>query len=87
LAAELPALPAEVAEEVKAYFADLHSWISSVMEQGQSTGRMRLAGTPAAEASAFMASIYGAMLAARAAGDTSLFWEIANQSTNRLRMP
>jgi TetR/AcrR family transcriptional repressor of nem operon len=87
LAAELPALPAEVAQEVKDYFGDLHTWMSSVMEEGQSTGRLRLAGTPAAEASAFMASTYGAMLAARAAGDAPLFWVITHQATNRLGMP
>jgi len=86
LAAELPAVPAEVADEVKGHFKDLHAWITSTMEEGESRGGMQLADTPSAEASMFMASIHGAMLAARAAGDALLFWEIAKQSTNRLRM-
>lgn len=85
LAAELPAIPVEVADEVKGHFRDLHAWTTSVMAAGASTGAMRLAGTPSAEASAFIASIHGAMLAARASGDASLFWEIAQQSVNRLR--
>ena len=56
------------------------------MEEGKSKGKMQLADAPSAEASMFMASIHGAMLAARAAGDALLFWEIAKLSTDRLRM-
>lgn len=84
LAAELPAVPAEVADEVKGHFRDLHAWVASNMEQGESQGRMQLDGTPSAEASVFIASIHGAMLSARAAGDASLFWQIAQQATKRL---
>jgi TetR/AcrR family transcriptional repressor of nem operon len=85
LAAELPAIPAEVADEVKGHFEDLHAWIALIMEEGESKGRMQLSDTPSAEASMFIASIHGAMLSARAAGDALLFWEIAKLSTNRLR--
>ena len=56
------------------------------MEEGKSKGRMQLADVPSAEAAMLMASIHGAMLAARATGDALLFWEIAKQSTSRLRM-
>lgn len=85
LAAELPAVPAEVADEVKGHFRDLHAWIASNMEEGKSKGGMQLSDTPTAEASMFMASIHGAMLSARAAGDALLFWKIAKLSTDRLR--
>lgn len=85
LAAELPAVPAEVADEVKGHFRDLHAWIASNMEQGKAKGGMQLSDTPTAEASMFMASIHGAMLSARAAGDALLFWKIAKLSTDRLR--
>ena len=85
LAAELPAIPTEVADEVKGHFKDLHSWIAATMEEGKSKGKMQLADAPAAEAALLMASVHGAMLAARAAGDALLFWEIAKQSTTRLR--
>lgn len=84
LAAELPAIPLEVADEVKGHFNDLHAWIMSNMQQGQSNGAMRLTDSPAAEASMFMAAIHGAMLSARAAGDASVFWQIAKLSTDRL---
>lgn len=86
LAAELPVVPAEVADEVKGHFKDLHAWMTAVMEEGASKGSMQLADTPSAEASMFMASIHGAMLAARAAGDATLFWAIAKLSTDRLKV-
>lgn len=86
LAAELPAVPAEVAEEVKGHFKDLHAWVTSTMEEGASRGSMQLTDTPSAEASAFIASIHGAMLAARAAGDALLFREIAKLSIDRLKV-
>ncbi|WP_163843230.1 TetR/AcrR family transcriptional regulator [Pseudoxanthomonas sacheonensis] len=86
LAAELPAVPAEVADEVKAHFKDLHTWLTLTMEQGVAQGKMQLSDTPSAEASMFMASIHGAMLSARATGNAPLFWEIAKTATNRLRV-
>lgn len=85
LAAELPTLPTEVADEVTGHFRDLHAWLAIALEQGAAAGRMRLTDTPSAEASAFMASIHGAMLTARALGDSAVFREIAQLSTDRLR--
>lgn len=85
LAAELPSIPAEVADEVKAHFNELHAWIASSMEEGQANGAMRLSDSPSAEASMFMAAIHGAMLSARAVGDASVFWQIAKLATDRLR--
>src|ERR1044072_3211246 len=38
LASELPALPPEVAEEVKAFFRFLSTWLISVMERGSREG-------------------------------------------------
>jgi TetR/AcrR family transcriptional repressor of nem operon len=86
LAAELPAIPVEVAVEVKRHFTELHAWVASTMEEGASKGRMHLNDSPLAEASAFVASIHGAMLAARASGDAALFREIAGLSTDRLKV-
>lgn len=86
LAAELPAVPAEVADEVRGHFNDLQAWLALTLEEGAATGRMRLADAPSAEASMFMASIHGAMLSARATGNAALFWEIAKLSTDRLRV-
>lgn len=85
LAAELPAVPPEVADQVKAHFRDLQAWLSATLEEGSRTGTMRLSGSASAEAEAFMASIHGAMLSARATGDASLFWQLAERSVERLK--
>lgn len=85
LAAELPAIPAEVAEEVTGHFNDLQAWLTLTIEEGATKKVMRLVETPAVEAAMFMASIHGAMLSARATGNASIFWQIAKVSTDRLR--
>lgn len=85
LAAELPAIPAEVAEEVTGHFDDLQAWLAQTLEEGVAKGVMRLIETPSGEAAMFMASIHGAMLSARATGNALLFWQIANLSTARLK--
>lgn len=85
LAAELPAVPDEVAAQVKAHFADLHTWVAATMEEGVSLRAMRLTDTPTTEAGIFVASIHGAMLTARAAGEPSIFGTIAKLSADRLR--
>jgi TetR/AcrR family transcriptional repressor of nem operon len=85
LAAELPSIPAEVAEEVTGHFNDLQTWLAQTMTEGATMGVMRLTEPPAGEAAMFMASIHGAMLSARATGNASLFWQIAKLSTDRLK--
>ena len=64
---------------------ELHAWIASTLEEGASKGVIELRDNPASEAVTFVASIHGAMLAARAAGDASLFWTIARTATDRLK--
>src|ERR1700712_4098957 len=73
LGAEIPALPDEVAAEVHAHFTLLAGWIEGVISTGAEAGVFHLRITPAAEAQAFMATVHGAMLSARALGDPSLF--------------
>jgi len=86
LAGEMPALPSEVADEVRGHFNDLQAWLALTMEQGASRGTVRLTDSVAAEASTFMASIHGAMLGARVSGDAEAFWAIAKVATDRLRV-
>ncbi|WP_394537103.1 TetR/AcrR family transcriptional regulator [Lysobacter enzymogenes] len=85
LAAELPSIPAEVADEVRGHFQDLSAWLAQAMAQGAGSGRLRLAGSAQAEALTFMAAVHGAMLTARALGDARLFWSVAQASLDRLR--
>jgi TetR/AcrR family transcriptional repressor of nem operon len=85
LAAELPNLPAEIAAAVRAHFVDLAQWLERVLALGVAQGTMRLDAAPAVEAEAFMAAVYGAMLAARAFDDPRRFSVIVEAAIHRLR--
>jgi len=83
LASELPMLPPEVADEVRGYFHELSAWLASVLEQGVAQGQVQLQDTPAADAEAFMAAVYGAMLTARALGNPDAFASITQAAIRR----
>lgn len=84
LANELPVLPDEIALEIRAYFRFLSGWLTSVLERGAALGVVALTGTPRVEAEAFMATVHGAMLSARAYGDTAIFGTIMDPQLARL---
>ncbi|TAV14853.1 TetR/AcrR family transcriptional regulator [Rhizobium ruizarguesonis] len=84
LASELPALPPEVAAEVKAFFRFASAWLTSVMERGLKDGSLKLSSEPRVEAEAFMASVHGAMLSARAYGTPEVFATILRPTLERL---
>jgi TetR/AcrR family transcriptional repressor of nem operon len=84
LASELPALPAEVAAEVRRHFDTLSAWLTSAFERGAASGSFRLAGPARAEAEAFMATVHGGMLSARVRGDPGLFGVVTAPLLNRL---
>ena len=84
LASEIPALPPEVAVEVRAYFRFLSSWLTKVMERGAQQGVLKFAGSAELEAETFMATVHGAMLSARAYGDPAIFGAILKPTMQRL---
>ncbi|MGE8614637.1 MAG: TetR/AcrR family transcriptional regulator [Achromobacter veterisilvae] len=84
LAAELPAVPREVADEVQGYFRDLSAWLESVLKKGAATGQFRLQDTAAVEANALMATVHGAMLSARAFDNPAIFESITQAAIRRL---
>ena len=84
LAGELPLLPDDVAVEVRAYFRFLSGWLTSVFERGVRQGTIALAHPPRTEAEAFMATVHGAMLSARAYDDTAMFGLIMDPQLERL---
>ncbi|WP_225769167.1 TetR/AcrR family transcriptional regulator [Inquilinus sp. Marseille-Q2685] len=84
LASELPALPAEVALEVRAHFRMISAWLASILERGQREGRLALTDAPRIEAEAFMATVHGAMLSARAYDDPEIFGAVAARLIDRL---
>ena len=84
LASEQSTLPEEVASEVRGHFEDLSNWLTAVLQRGQVSGQLLLADSAASEARLLMASVHGAMLAARALGDPLMFRRIAWLATQRL---
>ncbi|WP_337033866.1 TetR/AcrR family transcriptional regulator [Paenibacillus illinoisensis] len=87
LASQLPILPKEVALEVRAHFRYLSTWLASVLERGSELGQIQLASSPDAEAEAFMATVHGAMLSARAYDDSNLFSLVTGTLLARLALP
>jgi TetR/AcrR family transcriptional repressor of nem operon len=84
LAGQLPVLPEEVGVEVRAHFRSLSAWLTSVLERGARHGQLQLMSTPRAEAEAFMATVHGAMLSARAYGDPKMFGVVTGPLLERL---
>jgi len=84
LASQLPVLPEEVRIEVQAHFRSLSEWLTSVLERGARHGHFHLMSTPRAEAEAFMATVHGAMLSARAYGDPTIFGIVTAPLLERL---
>ncbi|WPB58267.1 TetR/AcrR family transcriptional regulator [Xylophilus sp. GOD-11R] len=84
LAAEMPAIPPLVADEVRGHFFDLTGWLTTTLEQGVASGAFRLRASPRADAMALMATVHGAMLAARAYGDPAIFRTIVAPSMAQL---
>jgi TetR/AcrR family transcriptional repressor of nem operon len=84
LASELPILPEEVALEIRAYFRYLAGWLASALERGVQQKSIVLANPPQVEAEIFMAAVHGAMLSARAYGDTSIFGRIMDPQLERM---
>lgn len=84
LAVELPGLPPEVAEQVTGHFSDIAAWLASVLQRGEREKQIQLRDTLSSEANRLMATIYGAMLTARALNDPELFPQIVQPVINNL---
>lgn len=83
LAAEHPTLPESVQQEVQRFFLECEAWLATVLADGRKSGELAFTGTPAATARALLASLEGAMLAARTFNDESRLteagrWHIKN---------
>lgn len=86
LASELPSLPDAVVQQVRGHFADLSGWLGAVIEDGVVSGHLKAVRGPKAEAETLMATVHGAMLAARVAGsDPAVFSAIARPALDRLK--
>ena len=84
LATEMPTIPDEVGAVVRGHFDDLSGWLAALLAEGARSGQFRLHAEPPTEALAFMASIHGAMISARAYQDPALFAAISDSLVARL---
>lgn len=84
LANEIPILPDAIAAELRTHFATLSEWLTSVLEQGADQGAIILTDSAHAEAQTVIATVHGAMLSARAYGDSHVFDVITNALLDRL---
>lgn len=84
LAGQLPSLPEEVAVEVRSHFRMLSAWVASILKRGVAQGRFRLEAPAAVEAEMFIATVHGAMVSARAYGDSKIFSAIVQPTFARL---
>jgi TetR/AcrR family transcriptional repressor of nem operon len=87
LGSELSAVPEAVADEVRGHFLDLAAWLTALLEHGAAKKIFKLRSAPESEAMALMATVHGAMLAARVHGDAEVFATIVDQGVNRLLAP
>ncbi|HYG07671.1 MAG TPA: TetR/AcrR family transcriptional regulator [Stenotrophomonas sp.] len=86
LASELPSIPQEVADEVRGHFEELAAWLQAAIESGMAAGEIRTVKTAEFQARSFMASVHGAMLAARALGDPMMFRGIVSAALDGLQV-
>jgi TetR/AcrR family transcriptional repressor of nem operon len=87
LGAEMPALPAEVAQEVRAHFENLARWLEGVLESGVRARQFKLSASVEVEASKLVSLVYGAMLTARAYGNVALFKDVTTDVVETLIKP
>lgn len=85
LASELPTLPKVLADEVQAHFAMLIGWFEELLTVGRTAGDVVFDGEPRAQAEQLVATVYGAMLSARAMSNPSMFGIIVDQAFARLQ--
>lgn len=87
LATELPTLPGDLADAVRAHFRDLSNWLETLLTRGAQMGRFTLQGSARLEAESFMSLVYGAMLTARAYGEPKVFSDIVDNGLRKLLLP
>lgn len=83
LASQMPALPEEVAAEVRAHFRALAAWLTTVFRDGSVQGSLQMAHEPEMEAEVFVATVHGAMLSSRAHGNPAVFEMIVSPLVER----
>lgn len=69
LATEYATLPASVQDEVRAFYDETEDWLGRALVRGRSAGALAFDGSATEVAKTFLATLEGAMIAARTFGD------------------
>lgn len=86
LAGDYNTLPEGMQREVRAFFDLNETWLTRVFAEGRATQTLRVPDTPEGAAFAFLATLEGTMLLARASGNVKRFETFAQRSLGVLRM-
>jgi TetR/AcrR family transcriptional repressor of nem operon len=79
LAADILTLPAEIGDEVQAFFDLNERWLARVLDEGRRAGLLQFTGSPELEARLLVASLEGALLVARSYADVDRYCELADK--------
>ena len=87
LAAEYRTLPPPMLSKLLAFFDDNEEWLSTLLEEGRSSGTLRFAGSAREAARTVVGALEGAMLIARPYEDVGRFRTAATQLVDSLTGP
>ena len=84
MAAESATLPRTIRLELRRFFDENERWLTLVLREGRSAGRLRFSASPEAEARLLTMGLEGAMLIARSQGEPGRFKEAAARLLSQL---
>ncbi len=84
LAAEMLTLPEPVRVEVQGYYHEHEAWLAGVLETGQQQGTLHFTGAASIAAQTLLATLEGAMLAARTYGQRERYLQIGHYCSNSI---
>ena len=87
LATEFATLPEAARLEVRGFYEETEAWLKGVLEEGRRTGVFALHGPPAQVAMTLLATLEGAMIAARTFGDERRLARAARWALASLESP
>lgn len=87
LASEFATLPEPARAEVRAFYDETEAWLAGVLEEGRSAGAFRLHGPAPQVAASLLATLEGAMIAARTFDDERRLARAASWAVASLANP
>lgn len=85
LASDVATLPKSMRGSIAEFFAENEEWLARVLAEGKKRGEVSFDGPAASMAAFIVSSLEGAMLVARAGGDTQHFDDVVGRLLERVR--